>query len=65
MVGGLFIKRIADEVAAIVALPAVKQRFDEMGTIPVGSTPAEFESFIGSETAKWGKVIRDAKITAE
>ena len=36
-----------------------------MGTIPVGSTPAEFESFIGSETAKWGKVIRDAKITAE
>jgi len=59
------IKRIADEVAAIVALPDVKQRFDEMGTIPVGSTPTEFESFIGSETAKWGKVIRDAKITAE
>ncbi len=59
------IKRVADEVAAIVKLPDVKQRFDEMGTIPVGSTPAEFESFIGTETAKWGKVIRDAKITAE
>jgi tripartite-type tricarboxylate transporter receptor subunit TctC len=59
------VKRVADEVAAIVALPDVKQRFDEMGTIPVGSTPAEFESFIASETAKWGKVIRDAKITAE
>ena len=59
------IKRVADEVAAIVKLPDVKQKFDEMGTIPVGSTPAEFESFIGTETAKWGKVIRDAKITAE
>ena len=59
------IKRVADEVAAIVKLPDIKQRFDEMGTIPVGSTPAEFESFIGTETAKWGKVIRDAKITAE
>jgi tripartite-type tricarboxylate transporter receptor subunit TctC len=59
------IKRVADEVTAIVALPDVKQRFDEMGTIPVGSTPAEFETFITSETAKWGKVIRDAKITAE
>jgi tripartite-type tricarboxylate transporter receptor subunit TctC len=59
------IKRVADEVAAIVKLPDVRQKFDEMGTIPVGSTPAEFESFIGSETAKWGKVIRDAKITAE
>ena len=59
------IKRVADEVAVIVKLPDVKQRFDEMGTIAVGSTSAEFESFIGSETAKWGKVIRDAKITAE
>jgi tripartite-type tricarboxylate transporter receptor subunit TctC len=59
------IKRVADEVAAIVKLPDVKQKFDEMGTIPVGNTPAEFESFIGTETAKWGKVIRDAKITAE
>ena len=59
------IKRVADEVAAIVKLPDVKQRLDEMGTVAVGSTPAEFESFIGSETAKWGKVIRDAKITAE
>jgi tripartite-type tricarboxylate transporter receptor subunit TctC len=59
------IKRVADEVAAIVKLPDVKQRLDEMGTIPVGSSPAEFESFIASETAKWGKVIRDAKITAD
>jgi tripartite-type tricarboxylate transporter receptor subunit TctC len=59
------IRRVADEVTAIVALPDIKQRFDEMGTIPVGSTPAEFETFITSETAKWGKVIRDAKITAE
>ncbi len=59
------IKRVADEVAAIVKLPDVKQKFDEMGTIAVGSTPAEFESFISTETAKWGKVIRDAKITAE
>ena len=35
------------------------------GHDPRGSTPAEFEAFIASETAKWGKVIRDAKITAE
>jgi tripartite-type tricarboxylate transporter receptor subunit TctC len=59
------IKRVADEVAAIVKLPDVRQRFDEMGTVPVGSTPAEFEAFIASETTKWGKVIRDAKITPE
>jgi tripartite-type tricarboxylate transporter receptor subunit TctC len=60
-----FIKRVADEVAAIVRLDDVKARLDAMGTIPVGSTPAEFEAFIASETLKWGKVIRDAKVTAE
>ena len=59
------VKRVADEVAAIVKLPDVKQKLDEMGTIPVGNSPAEFDAFIVSETAKWGQVIRDAKITAE
>ena len=59
------VKRVADEVAAIVKLPDVKQKLDEMGTIPVGNSPAEFDAFIASETVKWGQVIRDAKITAE
>jgi tripartite-type tricarboxylate transporter receptor subunit TctC len=59
------VKRVADEVAAIVKLDDVRERFEGMGTIPVGSTPAEFDTFIGSEVAKWGKVIREGKITAE
>ena len=59
------IKRMADEVAAIVRLDDLKARFEAMGTIPAGSTAAEFEAFIASETAKWGKVIRDAKVTLD
>ena len=59
------VKRVADEVAAIVRLDDVRERLDGMGTIPVGSSPAEFDAFIGAEMAKWGKVIREAKITAE
>ena len=59
------IKRVADEVAAIVRLDDVKERFDSMGTIPVGGTPSEFELFLANETTKWGKVIREAKITAD
>jgi tripartite-type tricarboxylate transporter receptor subunit TctC len=59
------VKRVADEVAAIVKLDDVKAKLEAMGTIPVGDTPAEFETFIASETAKWGKVIRDAKVTVE
>lgn len=59
------LRRVADEVTAIVKLDDVRERFDAMGTVPVGGTPAEFERFIASETAKWGAVIREAKITAD
>jgi tripartite-type tricarboxylate transporter receptor subunit TctC len=62
---GDIVRRVATEVAAIVKLDDVRARLDAMGTIPAGSTPAEFESFIASETAKWGKVIREAKVTVD
>jgi tripartite-type tricarboxylate transporter receptor subunit TctC len=52
-------------VARIVRMDDVKARLEGMGTIPVGGTPEEFASFIGVETAKWGQVIRNAKVTAE
>lgn len=59
------VKRVSDEVARIVRLDDVKARLEQMGTVPVGGTPEEFEAFINAETAKWGKVIRDAKVTVE
>jgi tripartite-type tricarboxylate transporter receptor subunit TctC len=36
-----------------------------LGISAYASTPAEFAALIASETAKWGKVIRDAGIKAE
>jgi tripartite-type tricarboxylate transporter receptor subunit TctC len=59
------VKRVADEVARIVRMDDVKARLEAMGTIPVGNSPEEFEAFLKTETAKWGKVIRDAKVTPE
>jgi tripartite-type tricarboxylate transporter receptor subunit TctC len=59
------VKRVADEVARIVRMDDVKARLEAMGTIPVGNSPDEFEAFLKTETAKWGKVIRDAKVTPE
>jgi tripartite-type tricarboxylate transporter receptor subunit TctC len=35
------------------------------GTEALGNTPAEAMTFLKSEIAKWGKVIRDAKITQQ
>lgn len=59
------VRRVADEVARIVRLDDVRARLDAMGTVPVGGTPEAFEAFIAAETAKWGKVIKDAGVTAD
>jgi len=31
----------------------------------IGSTPDEFDSFLGSEMDKWGRVIKQANISAQ
>jgi tripartite-type tricarboxylate transporter receptor subunit TctC len=40
----------------------IKQRLSDIGVIVRGGSPADFRNFCASETAKWGKVIRDAGI---
>jgi len=50
---------------AALAEPAVKARFADMGLAVLQSSPAQFAKLIADETAKWGKVIRDAGIKAE
>ncbi|GAB3766942.1 tripartite tricarboxylate transporter substrate binding protein [Ramlibacter monticola] len=59
------VKRVSDEIAAIVKMDDVRAKLDAMGTIPAGSTPAEFQGFIDAETAKWGKVIREANVSLD
>jgi tripartite-type tricarboxylate transporter receptor subunit TctC len=54
----------ADTNAALVH-PSVKPRFEHLGAVPKGSTPAELAAFLKSEIDKWGPVIRDAKIKVE
>ena len=53
------------EILRIVSLPDVKDRFTGLGFDTVGNTPDQFDAFIRSEIAKWGKVVREAKIFAD
>ena len=56
----------ADKLAAAAAKamkePAVLERLATDAAIPVGSTPAEFASFIAQEQKRWKLVIERAKI---
>jgi tripartite-type tricarboxylate transporter receptor subunit TctC len=57
------VKRLNEALVRIMKSPDILDRIAAMGNEPVGSTPAEFDKFIRDEIPKWGKVIRDAKIT--
>jgi tripartite-type tricarboxylate transporter receptor subunit TctC len=41
----------------------VRNRMAAAGADPAHSTPEEFAAFIAAETEKWGRVVRDARIT--
>jgi tripartite-type tricarboxylate transporter receptor subunit TctC len=53
------------ELNAALADASVKAQLADLGMAPMPGTPAEFGTFLASETDKWGKVIRALGIKAE
>jgi tripartite-type tricarboxylate transporter receptor subunit TctC len=52
------------QVVAAIADPEMKDRLEKEGSELLGSTPREFGLHINNEVKRWGKVIRDAGLTA-
>jgi tripartite-type tricarboxylate transporter receptor subunit TctC len=50
------------EVNAVLNEPDVVARLDAIGALAVPSSPAQFGSFMKEQSARWGKVIKDAGI---
>jgi tripartite-type tricarboxylate transporter receptor subunit TctC len=59
------VNRIYADAAKVMQQADFKERISNMGADVVGSTPEQFGAFMKSESAKWGKVIREAHIRAE
>ncbi|HEX7557587.1 MAG TPA: tripartite tricarboxylate transporter substrate binding protein [Usitatibacter sp.] len=59
------IERLNREISAIVANPEMKKKLADQGVEADAMTPAELAALFKSETAKWSKVIKDAKIQPE
>lgn len=53
------------EFVAALHSAAVKQHFTQLGAVPIGSSPAEFDATIRAEAAKWDPIIRAAGIRIE
>jgi tripartite-type tricarboxylate transporter receptor subunit TctC len=59
------VERLDKELAAVLTSPEVRQRFDTEGAEVDHVSQAEFGKFIAAETAKWGKIIKEANIKPE
>jgi tripartite-type tricarboxylate transporter receptor subunit TctC len=50
------IRRLNEEIRAVLAMPEVRARFSELGFDVVGDSPEQFAAFLRDENAKWKKI---------
>jgi len=51
--------KLEGDIDAILKMPDVQKRFDELGAEPGTVSGAAFGKFLADETAKWTKVIQE------
>jgi len=56
------VTRVSEEVARALRTPALLERLQAMGLVPVGSSPEEFAHLIATDSDKWGRLIRSSGI---
>lgn len=59
------VQRVNAEMNRILGDPGVKERFRTLGFEITGGTPAQFAEVVQSESRRWAKVIKDARIKVE
>jgi len=58
-------QRLNAEINAVLKSPEFIERLKALGYDAAGGTPQQFAQVVASDTAKWAKLIRERKITAE
>jgi tripartite-type tricarboxylate transporter receptor subunit TctC len=59
------ITRLNSEIVKAIHSADLKKRLVDAGVEPLTSTPEEFAKFIASETPRYAKIVKDAKIPAQ
>ena len=58
------VKRMHEELAKALKVPAVAEKLTAQGMEIVGGGPEEMDRFLKSEIARWAKVVKDNRIKA-
>ena len=59
------VERISSDMREVLAADDVKLKLIELGAVPVGNTPAQFQALIDSDRKRYAQVIRDKKISVD
>jgi tripartite-type tricarboxylate transporter receptor subunit TctC len=59
------VSRLHREIAAIVKKPDVQEKLIALGFEPEGNTPQEYAAQLKAELAKWGRVVKVAKVQTD
>ena len=57
--------KLAADIRAVLQLPAVANRFRELGVEPSGVSGEEFNAIVRRDYARWGEIIRANKLRAD
>ena len=57
--------RMNREINRLLAQPAIKARFAEVGAEPVGNTPEEMAQWMKEDTERWRQVIKNGGVTID
>ena len=59
------VTKLHTEISAVLDAPELQKQFAAAGAVPLRMTPAEFGAHMAAETEKWGRVVKEGKITAQ
>jgi tripartite-type tricarboxylate transporter receptor subunit TctC len=59
------VDKIAADVREAMQLPELRQQFIDQGAVPVGSTPAQFQSLIDNDRRRYATIIQEKNIAVD
>jgi tripartite-type tricarboxylate transporter receptor subunit TctC len=57
--------KVSEDIAKVLAMPDVKEKLIAQGSIPAPTTPAEFDAINKADTERYGKILKEAGVTAQ
>jgi tripartite-type tricarboxylate transporter receptor subunit TctC len=59
------VEKLNAAVQKVIAQPAIRAKFAEIGAQATGGTPEQFGAYIREDLAKWTRIVKEANVKVE